>query len=402
MSIVRLSAKDDRPYAPTDLGDYEPRDYTRRRVRGKMPRIVDPSIINKGHDLWHYMERSFERKAANLRDDQPVVILVHGFLFDIEKKIDADDPQDNDNPHGRIFHFYVRNPDLERRHHSTSWPRRLGFEEHDQGANGLAIGFGYNSSPGFASSLIKHGKNIYSRAYERAGKSAWVLVNILYFLSMHLPRARKVDIFCHSLGSRVVLRAIALIADRLAKEEVWKKLPEREETLIRVMEMLDRVIILGGAEYVFETQLMMSRIQHVESSIGPKFYNFASRENDVLDRMGENFGPAGFGNTNVIGHNGLGPQRSSDRWIDLQLDGGALKRWMSKQQPSHEILGDNPNEPWDHWIYYTFPPNMTLYESIIRDRDRWTLGGLRSGEDPIPEGVGPWRNDTWQGGFGAD
>ena len=52
-------------------------------------------------------------------------------------------------------------------------------------------------------------KNLYARAYENGGDAAWVLVNVLKLLADKLPN-NKLSIVCHSLGSRVVIRALAL------------------------------------------------------------------------------------------------------------------------------------------------------------------------------------------------
>ena len=79
-----------------------------------------------------------------------------------------------------------------------------------------------------------------------------------------------------------------------------------------ILNRIDRVILLGGAEYVVEAQLMMNRLESVPGGGGIQFYNVVSRENDILDLLGENFGPRTFGNSNVIGHNGLDMEDNSN------------------------------------------------------------------------------------------
>ena len=68
---------------------------------------------------------------------------------------------------------------------------------------------------------------------------------------------------------------------------------------------IGQVVLLGGAEYVVGPQLLMRRLGAAQLPASPQFYNVVSRENDVLNKLGENFGPRTFGNSQVIGHNGL-------------------------------------------------------------------------------------------------
>ena len=92
-----------------------------------------------------------------------------------------------------------------------------------------------------------------------------------------------------------MIRAIARAADR----ELPKDLKSR---LHPIVEAIDRVIILAGAEKVMEAQLMMRRLHRtlnepdpetaLEYSKIPSFYNVVSRENDVLDHLGENCMPS--------------------------------------------------------------------------------------------------------------
>ena len=317
----------------------------------------------------------------------PVVVMVHGFLFNPKERVFADPPA-NANPHGRVYHFQQRAEDEEIREHTTGWPLGLGFAADDSGAAGLAVAFGWHSAPGLAGSLLLHGQNHYARAYDYAGKSAWVLANVLVALAAHPALAgRPIDLFCHSLGSRVVIRAIALMADRLtaaiSRPMVDHPEPDRlaaEPALGR----LGRVILLGGAEYVVEAQLMLRRLIALGLPAGTAFYNVISRENQVLDLLAENFGPRTFGNSQVVGHDGLGGRASNPAWIDLAIDSSALRLWMQVKR-GQDVSGDQPGNVWDHWYYFTYRGNMRAYAAILRDRSAWELGRLRL--DGVPEGV---------------
>ena len=189
----------------------------------------------------------------------------------------------------------------------------------------------------------------------------------------------KLSIICHSHGSRVVIRALALAL----KEERDEAL--REE-LLRMVGRIVQVVLLGGAEYVVEAQLLMRRLGAAQLPASPQFYNVVSRENDVLDKLGENFGPRTFGNSQVIGHYGLDIENRKEltNWIDLQIDRAELQTWMEVNH-AFKISGDRPDNVWDHWYYYTLRGNMEIYKSILREPNVWRIPDLR--ERGIPDVV---------------
>ncbi len=400
MSIIRLSALKQAIHGVRSDGAFVHGPYQRSSRTGQTERYREPDspagglpTVHPGSgpldwreldrrgfprdtsDLYHLMD-SLVRPAVQSLGDGPVVIMVHGFLFDPRDSV-SPDPADSDNPHARLYHFKESDLQDEIRDHTTSWPLGLGFQADDNdGGDGLAVAFGWHSRPGIAASLISTGKNFYARAYDNAEPAAWNLLTVLHLLDLFLPAGKKIDILCHSLGSRVVVRMIALAAKH-----------GRLDLLAR----LDRVVTLGGSEYVVEARLMLRRLHGVEMGEALSFYNVVSRENDVLDKLAENFGPITFGNSNVIGHNGLdveNPDSLGPTWLDLQIDGVKLQRWM-KDKRGLTVTGDNPAAVWDHWYYYTDPGNMALYRAILRDRAQWVIPELRQGgeADRIPDKV---------------
>lgn len=383
MSIVRLSVLKNTAYAPDSDGDIKLAPYNRRRRVGRMEAYAPPELAARNSAFRHYLDGEIARAASDLAPDQPVVVMVHGFLFDPKAAI-SPTPEETDNPHGRVYHFVSGQEPEEQRHHTSSWPLGLGFEPDDAtGSGGLALAFGWQSQPGFASSLINHFQNFYARAYENAGSTAWILVNAIHALNELLP-GHPIDLFCHSLGSRVVTRALAMVAKQAADDSTdndSKILPLPSAKTI--LDSIGRIVILGGAEYVVEAQLMRRRLERMPLQQMPQVYNFVSRENDVLDKLGENFGPRTFGNSQVIGHNGLDVEGRFEGWMDLQIDHAALQSWMSARD--HEISGDRPGNVWDHWYYYTYRGNMRLYNDILRNRAAWAIPALR--DQDIPEGV---------------
>lgn len=393
MSLLKLSILKDCIYAPDVDGSFVHEAYNKRRFLGQMEKLAFPQIAGARSNFKHYLDRQIEEVAWALPKKQPLVVMVHGFLFDPRDSV-SEDPTKSNNPHSRVFHFSATEPAIEQREHSSSWPLHLGFEEEDGGKHGLAVGFGWQSSPGFATSLIKHFKNFYARAYEMAGETAGVLASTLVTLHELFP-SHPIHIFCHSLGSRVVIRALAMLAKRTDSD-----LPPAQQKLFdATIRKLGQVIILGGAEYVVEAQLLQRRLLQVQHNLAgadgerviPQIFNVVSRENDVLDLLGENFGPRTFGVSQVVGHDGLSLERPREslNWMDLQIDSAGLQDWMRKHHRI-EISGDREGNVWDHWYYYTFRGNMELYRGILREPDKWSQAALRrkvGRREPIPEGV---------------
>jgi hypothetical protein len=363
MSIVRVSCLKQAVYGVHPDGSFVHGAYDQGTGLGQTEKLSRPDLPADDGDLSDLLTRLVTPAIKDL-GAQPVVVMVHGFLFDPRDTVSSA-PGESDNPHSRIYHFQTQ-PANEVREHTTGWPVHLGFDAADTtGKSGLAFAFGWNSRPGFASSLISHFQNFYARSYENAEQAAWSLVCCLHVLHRLLPENQRIDLFCHSLGSRVVVRAIALMA---------------KDGHTDVLKRIDRAIILGGAEYVVEARLMLQRLSAVDMKGHIQFYNMVSRENDVLDKLGENFGPRTFGNSNVIGHNGLDvedPKSLGPTWLDLQIDGKKLADWMSASPRNITVSGDNPESIWDHWYYYTHHGNMELYHKLLRERAAWKIDDLR-------------------------
>lgn len=391
MSIIRLSLLEDGLYAPDHngaiaedaLSSFSRARGRDRRGMGRMDPIPRGSFPNANHGLRRYLEKSLEVEAAALPDseeDAPLVVLVHGFQFDPGRAHFAPPHHPKaENPHSRLYHFERHRLETEMRHHSTSWPLGLGVENADSGRAGVAIGFAWDSAPGIWESFLGQGLNPYVVAYHFAeSHAAWHLVALIEALTLLRP-GRRIDLFCHSLGSRVVVRALAQAAD----EELTGA---TAGACARVIDAIDRVVILAGAERVLEAQLMMRRLNRGVTGTDrsaaifpriPAFYNVVSRENDVLDILGENFGPEGRGSKQVIGHNGL--ETRDPAWLDLQLDDPAVAFWFRER--GYTVSGDNESSVFavlDHWIHFTWPDNMRVYHDILRDRGRWRIADLKA------------------------
>ena len=384
MSIIRLSLLEDGLYAPdvdgaiTYSGAFSASRGAGRRGLGHIGKVERLKLPGRRHALGQYLERALERenaKAGKKPSQAPLVVLVNGFQYDPSRACFSPPHHPKaDNPHCRIYHFEEHDEDTEMRYHSTGWPRGLGIEDGDGGEKGLAIAFGWDSDPSPLGSLVKHWLNHYAVAYQRAEDAAWHLVAVLEQI-VRLQPERPISFFCHSLGSRVVIRAIARAADG--------ELPaELKSRLLPMLKTIDKVIILAGAEKVMEAQLMMRRLNRAfrngdEVDKIPSFYNVVSRENDVLDHLGENFMPASPGSKQVIGHNGL--EANDPNWLDIQLDDAVVAAWFKKRKFS--VNGDNTSGLFtilDHWIHYTWRENMRVYKDILRNPLDWDITKLKT------------------------
>jgi pimeloyl-ACP methyl ester carboxylesterase len=405
MSIIRVSCLKDRLYAPLADGTFVDEAYNARRrpPAGRMEAMAAPRLLEPGSLLGRYLDHMLAREAPGLAAGAPVVVMLHGFLFDPRHAVTVA-PRDSDNPHSRLYHFGFDPDDAaereEWRYHTSSWPVGLGIAEGDGGASGLAVGFGWHSQPGFASSILEVGKNFYARAYDYATLSSWPLVNLLLMLAERIED-RPIDLFVHSLGTRVILRALAKAA-KLALGREPGNLPGDTARLRTLFRRLGRIVLMGGSEYVVEAQIFNERLLSLAArdgwptDRGLYVYNFGSKENDVLDVLAENFGPRTFGNSEVIGHNGLETGDRSTRWMDLRIDGWPLRSWMESfatdaNPMGFMISGDREGNIWDHWYYFTYRNNMAVYRSILREREAWNFRALRNGEghahgDPVAEG----------------
>ena len=391
MSMIRISMLEDGLYAPGASGEIDIEPFSLRkgadnRGRGRMPLYPRGVRPKPRDDFWAYLERSLAHEAKALPANAPVVALVHGFQFEPAMPVITPPHHDKaENPHARLYHFHeydYGSGDLAiaMRAHSTSWPLGLGVRDRDAGASGLCLGFAWDSYPDFFGSLFRHGRNFYARAYEVAETAAWQLLCALEVAATVLDR--RIDLFAHSLGTRVVVRALADALSPLPGNRAMLEYDDPTLWTVRpVLRHVDRVLLLAGAERVMEAQLLMARInswsEKTGGADGLQFYNVVSRENDVLDKLGENLGPASPGSKQVIGHNGL--EKRDPRWLDLQLDDEAVAEWFATAPRDYRVSGDNRSvfAVMDHWIHYTWPDNMRVYHDILRSRAAWRIADIK-------------------------
>ncbi len=236
--------------------------------------------------------------------------MVHGFRYDPRSG-------GRDNPHLTTF---------------VHWRRNV-----LQGRD--AFGFGWYSAPGgfrLPESLLRawlNGRwNTYRYAWDLAHEAGNALAKVIVALG------QPVDLLCHSLGSRVVLRAL----------EVDPGLRLRS------------VVLLNGAELARTALPIASRAGHV------RFRNLVVASDDVLRTFGGLFAPGDL-YAFTIGQAGLGALAPAN-WLDIALDDPDVRDW-ARAQGWPDVRGDNPAGYWDHWYTHKHPGNWGLLRGLLDGRE---------------------------------
>lgn len=240
------------------------------------------------------------RKLDQLPSDAPVVAMIHGWRYA---------PGFAQNcPHGSILSLDP--PVGDRR--AVSWPRHLGLD----GVSGLGIALGWNSKCGPW------------RADHRAGQTGTALAEIAR--TVHALSGRPLQVIAHSMGARVALTALPLVAPG----------------------QINRLILLAAAETRGRT------LAALDSPAGRavEVINVTTRENDLFDAFFE-WG-VHLGLRSSVGQ-GLG--RAHPGWHDLWID---QPRTLERLAALGHPLADPPRRIC-HWSPYLRPGTIALYRSLL-------------------------------------
>ena len=242
-------------------------------------------------------------------------MMVHGFRYDPMSKGD-------NNPHLSTF---------------LHWRKNILKDS-------SAYGFGWWSCPGgkmLPKSLWKSFRtrrwNTYRHAWDLAEEAGKTLAQIID------QSSGPINLLCHSLGSRVVLSAIAT-----------------EATL-----PINTVVLLNGAE-IRKTAIVVSRRRPYT-----RFFNFVVSEDDVLKKFGALFAPGDL-YAATIGQVGLGVDAPKN-WRDINIDSLSFRAW-AKTQGWDDVRGDNPDGYFDHWYTHKHKGNWSLIHALLTRGDLEMLG----------------------------
>lgn len=264
------------------------------------PRPIRADFGPKGLRLDH---DRLTRKLSRLPDTAPIVVMIHGWRYAPGFARDC--------PHGSILSL---DPAPEDRR-AVSWPRHLGLD----GQSGLGIALGWNAlcDPW--------------RAHMRAGATGAALAEIAR--TVHAQTGRGVQVIAHSMGARVALAALPLVAPG----------------------QIDRLILLAAAE----TRGRALAALDTPAGRTVEVVNVTTRENDLFDACFE-WG-IHFGLRTSIGQ-GLG--RTCDSWRDLWIDQPATLQSLSRL--GHPL--PDPPRRICHWSPYLRPGTIALYRALIDGR----------------------------------
>jgi hypothetical protein len=243
-------------------------------------------------------------------EDRIPVVMVHGFRYDPRAR-----SIDNPHWHGRLGEAgsFVR------------WHRDLIPDR-------PSLGFGWYSVPAGFGSVLRawyHGRyNTYRWAYDLADEAGKALAQVI------LATDGPCDLLCHSLGSRVVLRALRAEAS----------LP------------IENIVFMNGAELSDTAYLTALANLHI------RFVNLVVDEDDVLSKLGSIFAPKGGLYASVIGRSGLDGETLSN-WIDVVLDNPDVQVWGAEH--GWALRGDNPDSIGDHHFTYCHEGNRGLIRAAL-------------------------------------
>ncbi len=329
----------------------------------------------------------------------PVTVFVHSFGYEPRRPVLA--RSKSDNPHRCLYHFDETpagpGSSEERHRHLTPWYARgmlPGGEGSAYQSAGLAIGYAYASRGGLqdlhfparqAGALLSAGirqpwrqpLEPFVYAYvdaEMAGQGLAAILSQLRFKLDSEGMARKpIDIFCHGLGARVAMTAIALLAARRRFDSA--------------LAGLGRVVIVNGACYWGQAAPALVGLIFADMPTGPTFYNFIGRADRVLRYLGARatmkkpFDQASavlsvdaetatlLRGGRTIGLHGAPPSElyafggdTPSWWIDLDVDSRRFRRWARSR--GFDLRG-SVLRGGDHWAPLSRPENWALYRSIL-------------------------------------
>jgi hypothetical protein len=271
---------------------------------------------------------------------EPVVVMVHGYLYDPSKN----NGMDPDSPFQLTYGY--PSPTLDA--HLTWLPIVGECDQNGQNRAENAVAFAYRSEADIAATARAGWNNSYQYAvFDLSPLAARALASVLVYLG---SKPITLRVLAHSLGTRTFSQALRLIRARMPPN-------------------LDRVVLLDGAEFCVDAAANFAACPF-------DVFNVSSRMDTVL-RLGATqlchpMRQNGSLSACVIGFDGLGG--GNDRWLDMQFDSQALVDWYAAANAPDGIPysidaaaeeGSHPSAGMDHWACYTNDGNRALLRDLL-------------------------------------
>lgn len=281
---------------------------------------------------WH---ASLRDALSGLGIGAPVTILIHGYRYSWCGPDWAD-------AQNRLYRTDVLPPSRKRRPPRADWPRALGFGDAPSAA-GLCIALGWEGR-----SCRAAGPLAFAQVYRTAAATGEALTRIVEAVASARPDC-LIGCLTHSVGARVVLAALRRAPD----------LP------------IARAVLMAGAEFAGEARDVLS-LQDAAGGRSEVFHMLA-RSNDLYDALFQVFAPRPTrADDRPLGVSGLGAKHP--RWIDVQLDLPATRRWLARNGfPLHRAP-----ERLSHWAFYADPGAMAFNGAILRGAGTLSIAALKT------------------------
>lgn len=364
MPLLRLSVLNDQLYVPAEDGTLIDEAYDANPAHRYTGRLDWTSVDPAAPDTLTRHIRNVLPQVS-LPPEAPLLVMVHGWMFDPAKKAGGSNRMSG-NPHARLYHFKPDQPKLEHIWHNTPWPKRLGFEAEAVAGTGVVLAFAWRSE---VPSGLLLGKN-YRKTHLLAENAALILAATLRRLAEGAGAGRKIDLFCHSFGTIVVVKAMLELAQSHAAF---------------VADRIGKVFLLGGAANSRDAESLLDRLPAWDGS-GPEFFNMTCDRDWPVNHIARPFNPAGKG-LGLIGVDGISQGPGHRRWLDVRLDRKEVQTWFA--QRGYSVESNPPGPGMNHTYYYTHAGNTDVYADLLRARGRLAggLGGMLEDGYPAPPGA---------------
>ena len=252
----------------------------------------------------------------SIPEGAPIILMVHGYRF--SPSVPAHDP----------FGSILAPTRLRPGSRALSWPRHLGFGRGDP-MEGLGVAYGWEA------------RGTFWRAHAEARRAGDSLAELVEGLRAAMP-GRPVHAVAHSLGARVVLRAVGLLPAGA----------------------VGRVVLMSPAEHRGAARAAMAS----DAGRTAEVISVRSAENRAFDAALQLLVPMP---QPVLGLGVAG----LPNWLDLDPCDPALRE--AARRLGHPIA----SRRWRvcHYSSYARPGMMRLYRTLLREPERVPLSALRTG-----------------------